>query len=493
MKSPPALISEIDKSPSHPVSPAVTHIDASLIPLPDTEPSTRSSSQSLVTTSNDQLINKGFSLESSVDPPSLTVYMSSPLSSITSTGSNVAMTIAAPIGSFSFNSQKLLSPAEFVSSPPHSLSSFSKVTPSDFSSALPLVASSTAVAAPATPTSIGGQTPLAPPPITCAEDSSITEVTMESSSDSDYSDGENKVTPQDTAEQSAKNSFQDTSETMEVPKPVLVTHEPVFHVEDDKNKLVTSLDDQTNMARDELSPQLQQNSGLVSTEGKLSQTPSDFASANDEESEFEDLATYDTNNLVDNEPDYNPQSKVDSLQLFPDTLPAVTVQPIRSDGNTTNNNVQFIQCDNCSTFNSSQVLQCSHCGRAKNDQWTPKNFPKAVPSEKSEDNLMIAQSPSTVDAAATSVSVSSSMVEPSAAAVDNNMISHTAVLTAAPDHGKVLVHANSPWSAPSSIHATTTAEVAVVTSSVKSTVTLDSSSSVEESNTHSMNHQEPTR
>ena len=128
LKSPSALISETDKSP-HSLPPVVAHIDTSLMTLPDSEPSARLSSQPLVTDggASGELISKGLSLESSVDPSPLTTYMPSPLSSLTNTSSNVAMTLTGPIGNFSFNSQKLLSPAEFVSSPPHSLSSFHRL------------------------------------------------------------------------------------------------------------------------------------------------------------------------------------------------------------------------------------------------------------------------------------------------------------------------------------------------------------------------------
>ena len=155
LKSPSALISETDKSP-HSLPPAVAHIDTSLVTLPDSEPSATLSSQPPVTNggASGELISKGLSLESSIDPPPLTTYMPSPLSSLTNTSSNVAMTLTGPIGNFSFNSQKLLSPAEFVSSPPHSLLSFSKITPTDFSSVLQSVVSNTSVAAPAMPTSV---------------------------------------------------------------------------------------------------------------------------------------------------------------------------------------------------------------------------------------------------------------------------------------------------------------------------------------------------
>ena len=130
-----------------------------------------------------------------LDPLSLTTYMLSLLSSLTSTSRIVAMTMTGPIGNFSVNSQKL-SPAEFVSSPPHSLSSYSKITPTDFSSALPSVVSNASVVVPAMPTSVVVLSSVAPPPITSAEDSS-TEVTVESSSNTDSDDGDDddKVTP----------------------------------------------------------------------------------------------------------------------------------------------------------------------------------------------------------------------------------------------------------------------------------------------------------
>ena len=200
LKCSSALLSESDKY-LHSLPPAVAHIDASLIPLPDTEPSTTSSNQSSVSSAagggaSGELINKGFPLESSVDPPSLTTYMSSSLSSLTSTANNVAMTLTGSIGNFSYNSQKLLSPAEFISSPPHSLSTFAKVTPSDFSSALPSVASSTAVTVPATPTSVTVQTTLAPPPVKSTVDS-FTEVSTESPSNSDGDEVDDKVSQEE--------------------------------------------------------------------------------------------------------------------------------------------------------------------------------------------------------------------------------------------------------------------------------------------------------
>lgn len=443
LKSPLALISETDKSP-HSLSPAVAHIDASLITLPDTEPSSSQPLKSSGDTGSDagvsgELISKGFSLESSVDPPSLSTYMSSTLSSLPHTGSNVAMTLTGPIGSFGFNSQKLLSPAEFVSSPPHSLSSFSKVTPSDFSSALPSVTINTSVASPTTPTSNAVLTSVAPPSIASAEDSS-NEVIVESSSNTDSDD--DKVTPQEMVQ--LTKSFQDTSETPEPPQsevnlskmlPEVSTADVLFHTEfvnGDTNKSLTSQHNQASEV-DGLSPQ--QKSELLQIEGRVSQTSSEFASANEQESECEEDSPINTaNNLVDTKPYSKPQSKVDSSQLFPSVPPGVTVQSLTADSITqpTNNNLQFIQCNECSTFNSSDVLKCSHCERDKNDQWTPQNFPKAMATQNSSD-FMIAQSPSTVDA----VAANESAVEPSA--IDSNVspISYTALLTAAPDHGRV--------------------------------------------------------
>lgn len=505
LKSFSTLISESDKS-LLPPPPAVAHIDASLIPLPDTEPSTTSSSQSLVSSAggggvSGELISKGFPLERSVDPPSLTTYMSSSLSSLTSTTSNVAMTLTGSIGNFSFNSQKLLSPAEFISSPPHSLSTFSKVTPSDFSSALPSVASSTTAT---TPTSVTVQSALAPPPITSTADS-ITEVIMESCSNSD-DDKDDKVTQQKTM-QSAKNSFQDVCETLDVQKPEtnlskmsadVSLSDPVFHTEaidDDTNKLMTSQHNQISEVGG-LSPQ--QRSEVVQIEGRLSQMSSDFASANDQDSECEeDSAINEANNLVNSESHSKPHPEV---QLFPDMLPCVTGQPIivNSDVQSTNNNLQFLQCNNCSTFNSSDVLKCSHCGGIKNSQWTPQNFLKAIATQNSTD-LMIAQSPSTVDAVA--LNESTRTVESAAAGVVDNKISpasYTAVLTAAPDHARVSIHAaivtESPRNSSITLDSSSSPQATAVdkeTNSIESYL-LPSSTSVE-SNSYSMNDEELTR
>ena len=102
-----------------------------------------------------------------------------------------------------------------MSSPLHSLSSCSKITPTDFSSALPSVVSNTFVVVPAMPTSVAV---LAPPPITSTEDSS-TEVTLESSSntdsDGDDEDDDDRVTPQEVI-QSTEKSCQDINDTLEL-------------------------------------------------------------------------------------------------------------------------------------------------------------------------------------------------------------------------------------------------------------------------------------
>lgn len=514
LKSPSALISESNKSP-HSLPPAVTHIDANPITLPDTESSTISSSQPSVTSAigggaSGELISKGFSLESSVDSPSLTTYMSSPLTSLTSTGSNVAMTLAGPIGNFSFNSQKLLSPAEFVSSPPHSLSSFSKVTPSDFSSALPSIASSTAVAAPATPTSIVVQTLIAPPPIKSAEDSS-TDVTVESESSSNTYSDDDKVTPQESI-QSAKRSSQDISATLDLPKPdvVLSKMSPqisssvmsdlVIHPEDDANELLTSQRNQTSEAG-RLSGQ-QQKSELLQMEARASQVSSDITDGNDHESENEEESAINVaSNLVDTEPHFKSHSEVDSL-------PDMTGQSI-TDAQPTNNNIQFIQCNKCSTFNSSDVMICSHCGCAKNDHWTPQSFLKAVATKNSTD-FMIAHSPSSVDMVAANEStgtVESSSAATAAADIDTSPISYTAaLLTTAPDHGRVSsvedVMTESSLNSIVTSHSSSSLQAAVA---MPTTVTMDNkdtsvsidnhipSSSSVESISYSVNHPEFTR
>ena len=512
LKSPSALISETDKS-LHSLPPAVAHIDVGLMTLPDTEPSATLSSQPPITGggASGELISKGLSLESSVDPPSLTTYMPSPLSSLTNTSS---MTMTGPIGNFSFNSQKLLSPAEFVSSPPHSLSSFPKMTPTDFSSALPSVVSNTSVAAPATPTSVAVQTSVAPPPIISAEDSS-TEVTVESSSNTDSDDeddgDDDKVTPQEIM-QSTEKSFQDISETLELPLQSEVNvskmssevsiSDPEFHheaVEGDSNKSVTSQEKQTSEAGGLPSPE-QQKSELLQIEGRVSQASSDFASANDQESEYEDPTINVASNLVDIKPYSKPQSEV--AQLFPD----VTEQPIstNSDAQSTSNNVQFIQCNQCSTFNSSEVLKCSHCERPKNDQWTPQNFLKAIATSQNSTEYMMAQSPSTVDVVAV-VNESSSAVESSA--VDSNVtpISYTAatLLTAAPDHSRVSVDdtamTESQRSSVVTLHTSSSLQVATAATGVDKHTSqssdiphLPSSTSVGGSS-HTSNHQYLTR
>ena len=98
-----------------------------------------------------------------------------------------------------------------MSSPPHSLSSYSKIAPTDFSSALPSVTSNASVVVPAMPTSVAVLSSVAPPPIASAEDSS-TEVTLESSSntdsDDDDEDDDDRVTPQGII-QSTEKSCQD--------------------------------------------------------------------------------------------------------------------------------------------------------------------------------------------------------------------------------------------------------------------------------------------
>ena len=515
LKSPSALISETDKSP-HSLPPAVAHIDTSLMTLPDSEPSARLSSQPPVTDggASGELISKGLSLESSVDPPPLTTYMPSPLSSLTNTSSNVAMTLTGPIGNFSFNSQKLLSPAEFVSSPPHSLSSFSKITPTDFSSALPSVVSNTSVAAPATPTSVAVQTSVAPPPITTAEDSSA-EVTLESSSNTDSDDeddgDDDKVTTQEII-QSAEKNFQGISETLNLPQSEVNVSkmsaevsisDAEFHreaVDGDSNKSVISQQKQTSEADGLSSPQQQQQkSELLQIEGRVSQASSDFASANDQESEYEDPTINVANNLVDTRPYSKPQSEVAQM----------TGQPINSysDAQSINNNVQFLKCSECSTFNSPDVLKCSDCGCAKNDQWTPQNFLKAIASSQNSTEYMIAQCPSTVDVVAVA-NESSSAVESSA--VDSNVtpISYTAatLLTAAPDHGRVSVDdgavTESPRSSVVTLHTSSSLQAAAATgvatgvdkdTSQSSDIThLPSSTSVAGSS-HSVNHQWLTR
>jgi len=465
-----------------------------------------------------ELINKGFPLESSVDPPSLTTYMSSSLSSLTSTANNVAMTLTGSIGNFSYNSQKLLSPAEFISSPPHSLSTFAKVTPSDFSSALPSVSSSTAVAVPATPTSVTVQTTLAPPPVKSTVDS-FTEVSTESPSNSDGDEVDDKVTPQETV-QSAKKSFEDICETLDLQQPevnlskistevsLAVLSDQVFHpetVEGESNKLMTSQHQQFSEV-DGWSPH--QRSEVLQIEGRVSQTSSDFASANDQDSECEeDPAIDEANKLVNTELHSKPHPEA---QLFPDMLPSVTGQPITASGDiqSTNNNLQFLQCNNCSTFNSSEVLNCSHCGCVKNDQWTPQNFLKAIATQNSTD-FMIAQSPSTVDAVALSDSTST-VESPAAAAAaavatvvgnKNNPSSYTAVFTAAPDHSRVSLHAaivtESPRNSNITLYNSSSLQATAATAVDKETdhsieSYLPSSSSVE-SSSYSMNHQELTR
>ena len=285
---------------------------------------------------------------------------------------------------------------------------------------------------------------------------------------------------------------------------------PMFQSEavlDESNKLLTSQHNQTSEA-DGLSSQ-QKSELLQVEEGRVSQTSSEFASANDQESESEEESAISmANNLVDTEPYSKPQSEVDSSQLFPSVLPDVMGQPTTADSDThsTSNNVQFIQCNKCSTFNSSDVLKCNHCGCAKNDQWTPQNFLKAVASQNSTD-FMIAQCPSTVDVVAGNESTNS--VESSA--VDSNVsrISYTSLLTAAPAHGGASVHnvmTESPRSSVVTLHSTSSLQLATVTTVTTATaaavVDKDTSHSTEShltsstsmgSSSYSMNHQELTR
>ena len=503
LKSPLALISKTDKFPN-PLPPAVAHIDASLITLPDTESSTSATSSLNFTSggASGELMSKGLTLESSVDPPSLTTYMSSPLSSLPTTNSNISMTLPTPVSNFSYNSQKLLSPAEFVSSPPHSLSSFQKVTPSDFSSALPSVASSTAVAAPATPTSIAVHTSIAPPPIISAEDSSP-EVTLESSSSSE-DDNDDKVTPQEIIQSSfqgiSKTLDPDANPTKESAKiSLLVTSNSLLQsetVEDDSN--VTLQYHQTSAA-EELS--MQQKSELLQVDGRVSQTSSDFASANDQESEIEEefvkeSTTNVANNLIDAISYSKPQSEVDTSQLFPSVLPDETTLLTSADSNTQSatNNVQFIQCDGCSTFNSLDVLNCTDCGDAKNDQWTSQSFQKAVASQNSAE-AMVAQSPSTVDVLA-AANESTATVE-SSSAIEVSRSSYTSV---AADHGRASVNdviSEAPRS--SVVTLNTSSSAANVTVANADVVDIDTSHSIDEStisvgsSSHSMSRQELAR
>ena len=316
---------------------------------------------------------------------------------------------------------------------------------------------------------------------------------MESSSNTDSDDDDDKVTPQEMV-QLTKKSFQDTSETPEPPQsevnlskmlPEVSTADVSFHTEvvnGDTNKSPTSQHNQASEV-DGLSPQ--QKSELLQIEGRVSQTSSEFASANEQESECEEDSPINTaNNLVDTKPYSKPQSKVDSSQLFPSIPPGVTVQSIAANSFTqpTNNNLQFIQCNECSTFNSSDVLKCSHCGHDKNDQWTPQNFPKAMATQNSTD-FMIAQSPSTVDA----VAANESAVEPSA--IDSNVspISYTALLTAAPDHDRVnTVVTESPRSSVVTQHSSSSATATSVDTSHSTDTHLLSSTS-EGSSSYSTN------
>ena len=198
---------------------------------------------------------------------------------------------------------------------------------------------------------------------------SVQQLMMVSSSNSDSDD--DKVTPQEIV----RSSFQDASETPELPKPEItlakistdvpssVISDPVFQSEaivDESDKLLTSEHDQiSEAAAGGLSSQ--QKSELLQIEERVSQTSSEFASANDQQSESEEESAINVaNNVVETEPYFKPQSVVESSQLFPSVLPDhVTGQPTTadSDGRSTNNNVQFVQCNKCSTFNSCDVLK----------------------------------------------------------------------------------------------------------------------------------------
>ena len=396
-KSSSALSSEQDNSPQRP-PPAVTHIDASMVPLPESE---TSSTQSLLTSGgvvSGDVVNKGFPVESSVDPPSLSTYMSSPLTSLTSSGGNTPLSM--PVGNFgSFGSQKLLSPAEFISSPPHSLTNFPKVTPSDFSSALPLSVSNNS----ATPTTFV-HTTIAPPPMTS---STITEVILDSST-SDSDDG--NLTPQE----SARKSFQDICDTLDLPKPKVdlpkmspelflsVVSDPVFRpeaLEGDTNKTPTS--SQPNPTNDD-GGSLQKGDALQ-VEGRVSQASSDFASAKDQEESDQgslELVSNEDYDLADTQPKTPPTSQ----QLFPDAHPLATDQqqvtiaqvfPSSSGPSLQlpSNDLQFLKCNHCSTFNSPDVQNCTHCGAVKSDQWSKQNFTKAA-AQNTIDSMIAHQPPS---------------------------------------------------------------------------------------------------
>ena len=400
-KSSSAPSSELDNSPQLP-PPAVTHIDASMVPLPETE---TSSTQLLLTSGgvvSGDAVNKGFPIESSVDPPSLSTYMSSPLTSLTSSGGNTPLSM--PVGNFgSFGSQKLLSPAEFISSPPHSLTNFPKVTPSDFSSALPLSVSNNS----ATPTTIV-HTTIAPPPMTS---STITEVILDSTT-SDSDDG--NLTPQE----SARKSFQDICDTLDLPKPKVdlpkmspelflsVVSDPVFRPEALEGDTKTPTSSQPNPNNDN-GGSLQKGDTLQ-VEGRVSQASSDFASAKDQEESDQgslELVSNEDYDLADTQPKTPPASQ----QLFPDAHPLATDQqqvttarvfPSSSGPSlqlsSTSNDLQFLKCNHCSTFNSPDVQNCTHCGAVKSDQWSKQNFTKAA-TQNTIDSMMTHQSPSTVD------------------------------------------------------------------------------------------------
>ena len=151
------------------------------------------------------------------------------------------------------------------------------------------------------------------------------------------------------------------------------------------------------------------------------------------------------------------------------------------------------------------MLKCSDCGCAKNDQWTPQNFLKAIASSQNLTEYIIAQCPSTVYVVAVA-NESSSAVESSA--VDSNVtpISYTAatLLTAAPDHGRVSVDdgavTESPRSSVVTLHTSSSLQAATAlatgmdkdTSQSSDITHLPSSTSVAGSS-HSINHQWLTR
>ena len=343
---------------------------------------------------------------------------------------------------------------------------------------------------------------------------------MESSSNTDSDDeddgDDDKVTTQEII-QSAEKNFQGISETLNLPQSevnvskmsaeVSISDAEFHHeaVDGDSNKSVTSQQKQTSEADGLPSPQQQQQqqqqkSELLQIEGRVSQSSSDFASANDQESEYEDPTINVTNNLVDTRPYSKPQSEVAQM----------TGQPVNSysDAQSINNNVQFLKCNECSTFNSPDVLKCSDCGCAKNDQWTPQNFLKAIASSQNSTEYMIAQCPSTVDVVAVA-NESSSAVESSA--VDSNVtpISYTVatLLTAAPHRGRVSVDdgavTESPRSSVVTLHTSSSLQAAAAATAVATGVDKDTSQSSDinhlpsstsvAGSSHSINHQWLTR